>query len=454
MSEKPGLKAFGVVLFAEGISQLGSALTGFAMGIWAYQQHGQVTDFALIATAASLPRVLLSPFAGNLVDRWDRKTILVLGQVASFIATLIIAILYWTDSLAIWHMIVLNIIGSACGAVVLPALSASVSSIVDKKDIQRANGMAALAIGLIQVFSPIMAGALMTSIGIDGILILNLISFSSGMLALWWIRIPPLEKSTHGAQAVEGKFFAEMLFGWKFLYDRRGLFWLTCFNSLIGLGVMAMGIMFTPIVLGFTDEAGLGMVLTAGGVGMVVGSLAVIITGGTKRKVFAVLFTSALASIGLIITPIFASVWPVAIGGFLVMATFPLGATASQAIFQHKVPNDVQGRVFGFRNFITGISGPLSLPIIGPIADAHFEPLLVEGGTLVQSLGWLYGTGTGRGVALMTSLIGFILLIVVILACMIPSIRQVDIDLPDYLDDDPKKRDQNPQNENRYRENS
>jgi hypothetical protein len=118
------------------------------------------------------------------------------------------------------------------------------------------------------------------------------------------------------------------------------------------------------------------------------------------------------------------------------------------------VPSDVQGRVFGFRNFITGLSGPISLPIIGPLADAHFEPLLVEGGAMVQSLGWLYGIGAGRGVAFMTSLIGLFLLLVVILAWLIPSIRRIDIDLPDYLDEDPKKRDQNPQNENRYRENS
>ncbi len=437
--EKPGLKVFAILLLGGGISLFGSALTGFALGIWAYQQHGQVSDFAYIATAAALPRALLSPFAGALVDRWNRKAILIMGQIAHFSATLLIAILYWNDALEIWHMVVLNLIGSSISSVVLPTLSASISNIVPKRDIQRANGMAGLMLGFIHLLSPMISATLLVSIGLEKIIIIDLMTFASALFVLTIVPIPQPVKSASVKYADGDSIFSDMKFGWRFLFERRGLFWLTCFNSVIGLGMIWMGVLMTPIVLGFSDAKALGMIMTVGGFGMMVGSAAVIITGGAKRRVYAVLATATVACMSMIVTPVFTNVWLVAAGGFLCMASFPLGAAASQSIFQHKVPADVQGRIFGLRNFLTGITGPLSLPLIGPIADRYFMPLLLEGGALADSLGWLYGTGDGRGVAFMTSILGALLLAVVFLACVNSHLRRVDIDLPDYLDDNPKK---------------
>lgn len=434
LNKKPGLRAFSIFIFGEGLSQLGSTMTGFALGIWAYQQFGNVTDLAVITAAAAFPRVLLGPFAGSYVDRWDRKSVLLFGQLVSFLITLTIAILYWNDMLAVWHMVVLNILAGISGAFVMPAIQSSISLLVDKTDIQRANGMMGLLMGLVMVFSPALAGMLIATIGIDGILVIDIVSFSAALFVLLWINIPKPIVSSDGAEAVKGDLIAEMKFGWMFLYSRPGLFWLTILNSILAMGVLGLSIMITPVVLGFSDEKGLGFILSAGGVGLILGGLAVIITGGVQRKIYAVLGTSALSCIGMMILPIFTTVNEVALGMFLLMSFAPLGTSASQSIIQLKIPTDIQGRVFGLRNFLLGIGSPIALLIIAPAADHFFEPLLLEGGGLVDSVGILYGAGPGRGMAFLNSLMGSVMLLVVILAYLYPPVRRVDIDLPDYID--------------------
>lgn len=424
-----GMRAFTVLLVGQAISLLGSMLTGFSLGVWAYQKAGSVTDFAMIALAASLPAALLSPVAGTVVDRYNRKTILLIGQTVAVLLTLAMATLYWLDMLEVWHIILLSALSAIFNAFVMPAIASSITMLVPVNQLTRANGMMSLAVGVVHLIAPAIAGALLLGLGLKAIFLIDLTTFVFGVTALLITRIPQ-PKSLSEDQSTRESFLKSMRFGWNYILQRKGLLGLLLFYATISFNVAAIGVLITPMVLGFTDAAGLGIIASVSGFGMVLGSMLIMAWGGPERKVFGVLGAGLVICVGYILAPIRPSAVLVALGGLLVMSAFPIATACSQQIFQRKIAPDVQGRVFGFRAFIVGITSPIALLIAGPLADGIFEPMMATGGEWAALLGPIFGTGQGRGVAVMICVLGCISMVLVILAWLTPSIRKIDINLP------------------------
>jgi hypothetical protein len=121
-----------------------------------------------------------------------------------------------------------------------------------------------------------------------------------------------------------------------------------------------------------------------------------------------------------------------AVGGFGLMFTTPLMNASSQAIWQAKVAPHVQGRVFAIRRAIawsTMIAAPL---LAAPLADRVFKPAMAVGGTLEPLLGPIFGSGAGRGIGTLVTLVGILSAGVSLLALRNRSIRNVETDLPDH----------------------
>jgi len=432
MSKPTSLRPFLILLLGQGISLLGSSMTAFGLGVWVLEESGKVQDFALISLAASLPQALLSPLGGVIVDRWPRKMVLLIGQTGAVLISLTMAVLYWNQQLLVWHIIVLSAIAGSFNAVVLPAITASITMIVPKAKLSQANGLMATSIGIIQLLAPALAGVLIVVIELDGILMVDLVSFVAGIIALVWIAIPDPERTAEKEE--EPGFVRQLSFGWHYITERRGLFWLLLFHAVITFSIASIGLLFRPMVLGFTDAQGLGLIVSASGLGMVMGGILVSIWGGPESKIKAILFASLLIGIGCVLTPIVPSVWAVAVGGMIIMAAFPLATTSNQTLFQRKVARDVQGRVSGFKRFVLGLMSPLAFLILGPLSDRVFEPMMAEGGSMVNTLGSLFGVGKGRGVALLVSALGCVTIFAVLLAYLNPRIRNLERELPDFDD--------------------
>src|SRR3990172_2252777 len=162
------MRVFSVIWFGQLVSTLGSGLTGFALGVWVYQQTHSVTLFALNMLAQTLPNVLLAPIAGALADRWDRRRVMLLSDVGAGLSTLAIALLFLSGRLEIWHVYIVTAVGAACTAFQWPAYSAATTMLVPKQQLGRAGGMVQIGEAMGQLISPALAGALFVAIGLGG----------------------------------------------------------------------------------------------------------------------------------------------------------------------------------------------------------------------------------------------------------------------------------------------
>ncbi len=429
MLRQSGMRGFFVIWAGQALSMLGSGLSGFALGVWVYQKTGSATQFAMIALAATLPAVLVSPLAGVLVDRWDRRRVMILSDLGAALGTAALALLYWRGALALWHILVASALGASLGAFQGPAWQASVTLLVPRAHYARASGLAQMAQAAASILAPLLAGVLMLAIGVTGVLLIDLASFLVAMASLLAVRIP--RPAADAAGSARPGFWREARAGWAAIAERRGLrdmlLLFAALNFLLGM-VNALAV---PMLLSFTDAARLGGTLSVAGLGMLAGSLLLSIWGGPRRKIHGVLGFLILLGLGVALVGLRPSTALVTAGFFLVMFCAPIVNGSSQVIWQRKVPAGLQGRVFATRGMVAMAAAPLAYLISGPLADRLFVPLLLEGGALAGKLGHLLGTGPGRGIGLMFLLSGLFTSLISALAYLNRSLRHVETDLPD-----------------------
>ncbi|HEY0734807.1 MAG TPA: amino acid adenylation domain-containing protein [Herpetosiphonaceae bacterium] len=428
-----GMQVFFVIWIGQLVSIIGSGLTGFALGVWVLQETGSVTEFALISLFAMLPFILISPIAGVLVDRWDRRKAMIVSDTVAALTTLAIVLLYRADNLSIWMIYLLTAISSASRAFQLPAYTAATTLLVPREQLGRANGLVQLAQGIGQLISPVLAGVLVTWIGLSGVIAVDLITFIFAVITLMAVRIPRPEISAEGRQA-RGSLRQESAFGWHYIKQRPGLMGLLIFFAASNFLVSMVVVLANPLVLSFPSgsPAVLGTVLSVAGAGMLVGSIVMSIWGGPRRRVNGVLIPMALSAVCIILAGLQPSALLLTVMAFFFLFTMPFVGASSQAIWQSKVPADIQGRVFSTRAMIATAATPIAYLIAGPLADYVFQPLLENADApLASSIGQIIGYGPGRGIGLMFIVFGLLTLLAVVLGYMYPRIRLVEDELPD-----------------------
>ncbi len=429
-----GMFGFTLVWLGQVVSLLGTGMSGFALTIWAWEITGQATALALVGFFTFGPTVLLSPVAGALVDRWDRKLVMMLSDLAAGLMTIIVLALYATDHLQIWHLYITGAFTGAFQAFQFPAYSAAVTTMLPKEQYARANGMLSLAEGAAGVFAPMAGGILLGIIGISGILVIDIVTFIVAIGALLMVRIPP-PATTQAGRASQGSLWQESLYGFRYIWERPSLLGLQLvflssnLVSSFGFTVLA------PMILAQTgnDELALGSVQSAMGIGGLAGGLLLSVWGGLKRRVHGVLLGMALSSLaGELVLGLGTSPLAWGVGAFFAAFFIPLVNGSNQAIWQAKVAPDVQGRVFATRRLIAQISWPAALLVAGPLADYVFEPAMAVGGSWNDSLGGLVGTGPGAGMALMLVITGTLGALVGLSGYAFPAVRNAEDILPDH----------------------
>jgi DHA3 family macrolide efflux protein-like MFS transporter len=433
-----GMRTFLAIWFGQVVSTLGSGLSAFALGVWAYRLTGSATALSLITLFSTLPNTLLSPLAGALIDRWGRRTVLLINNFGSGACTLIMAALYWAGVLQIWHVYALVLASRCFGVFQLPAFSSATALLVPRNQLVRANGMAQLGPAAAQIAAPLLAAALMDWIGVGGVLFLDCSSFLFAAATLLATRIPQPPVSAAGEEG-RGTLLFESFYGWTYIRKRSGLLGLLLFFAFANYCLSVVQILVTPLVLSFGTARTLGMVLSAGAVGAVAGGLALGIWGGGKslRRIPVILGFTLLQGATLLLGGLKPNALLVAGAMSVALFALPVIRGSSEAIWQSKVPQDLQGRVFAIRRMIAGVAFPLAGASAGVLADRVFKPLLLPGGALAGSVGRVIGVGPGRGVGLMFMLFGVLTLlsVAVIYACR--PVRNVEAELPDVLGDEP-----------------
>ena len=425
---------FLTVWFGQMVSLLGSSMTGFALGVWIYQQTGSATSFALILLANMLPKAVLAPFAGVAADRYNRRIIMIATDLGAGLATVLVAGLFITGNMQVWHIYLLTAINASMGALQGPAFGASVTQLVPKAQLGRANGLMQLGGGVSQIAAPVLAGVLMAISGLAAVLLIDMLSFLFAVGVLLLVRFPAVTSGNEAEAEGNGlSWVQQILQGVAYLRERPGLMGLVLVFSAVNFFVGMAEAVLTPLVLSFTTADRLGVIMTIGGVGMLAGSILMSVWGGGKRKVYAVFGAYAFLSLGVLLAGVAPSIVVITVAVFLAFFFLPIVMSASQAIMQAKVPANIQGRVFSFEMMLHTLAFGLAFLTAGFLADRIFEPLMAESGLLTGSVGLIIGSGAGRGMGLMFVLTGILALAVATAALLNPRIRNVDTEVPDAV---------------------
>ena len=266
-----GMSTFIITWFGQVVSLIGSGLTSFALGVWVFERTGSPTLFALIGLFAVVPKVIFSPLAGALVDRWDRRTVMILADLGAGLSTLFIALMLFAERLELGHIYLASGLSSLFGTFQWPAYTAAVTQLVPHRHLGRANGMNQFGRAAAEIFSPLLAGVLVLTIQLQGVILIDVITFGFAMLSLIIVRFPKLD--TTPPQDHFSTFKEDLTFGWKFILARSGLLNLLFFQTTINFIWGMVGALIVPLILSFTTSDQLGAIITIAGTGMLTGSL-------------------------------------------------------------------------------------------------------------------------------------------------------------------------------------
>ncbi|MEO3808382.1 MFS transporter [Sphaerisporangium sp. B11E5] len=431
-----GFRAFTVLWCGQFVSLTGSALSGFALGVYVYQVTGSATTLGLIYALSALPFVLASPFTGSLVDRFGAKRAMVAANAGSLIVMSVLAAALFIDASAVWPVGLVVASLSVLAALQMPAFEASVPLLVPKGQLGRANGMRLIAVASSQVLAPVAGGFLLLAIGIDGIILMDCVSFGAALLTLMWVRIPRVRRPAEAAAAGVAALLRDFWVAWRYVAARRGLLALLVFLAALEFCAGFVDVSITPLVLAFATPGALGTVLTIGGAGMIAGSLAMTAWGGPRRRVRAILGCSLVLAVAIVAGATRPDVVLVAVAAFVFFAVLAVVIGSNQSLWQSKVEPHLLGRVIALRNMVASVPRLLAFGLAGLAADQVFQPFVGRDQVRSPLLAAFIGDGPGRGFALLMMVMGLLLALCAVLAYLSPRLRHLEDELPDVTPED------------------
>jgi hypothetical protein len=257
--------------------------------------------------------------------------------------------------------------------------------------------------------------------------VIDAATFAVGVVTLAIVRFPSYDRTAPG----KVKVLDDVRFAWHYLRERQGLLALLWIYAGVNFLLSATAVLQIPLIISFSTEAAAGVVLSVAGVGAVLGSLLVSSLGTPKHLIRAVLLGIFTVGILTALTGARKSLLLIAACTALAFFLNPIINSSSQVVWQTKVAEGVQGRVFALRYMIARIVSPLAILIAGPIADNVFGPLLEVDGGLANSVGSMIGTGQGRGIGFIFILGGIGTVALAVAGWSMPHVRNLETELPD-----------------------
>ncbi|WP_030453964.1 non-ribosomal peptide synthetase/MFS transporter [Herbidospora cretacea] len=429
---KPGMKRFAALAAGQLVSITGTALTEFALPLWIYMTTGSLVNFALFSVLALVPGMLAAPIAGTVVDRFDRRKVILVSDIAAGGTQLALGALVWTGNLMVWHVYPLLVLLSLALTFQRVAWAAAVPQIVPKRFLGHANGLMGMVGGLANLVPPLAAAGLMSVVGLGGILVIDVVSYTVAIVTVLLVRFP----KTMGWRRRE-PLLTELVNGLRFTWGNRGIRSMLLFFAVVNLFMSPLFLLVSPLVLSFGDLQDVGRVTFAGGLGVFVGGLLMTIWGGPRRRrLRGQLWSTVALSAGAVVVGAQENLVVIAAGVFGMFFSLTVLNGIYNTIIQVKVPQRFHGRVFALNQLVAFSTLPIGYGLVAPYGTALFEPLMVEGGLLAGSVGLVIGTGEGRGIALMYVLFAIVMATAVLVARFIRGLWHFDDRVPDALPDD------------------
>ncbi len=369
------LPRFVMIWAGQAASQFGSQLAQFALVWWITQTTGSAIALTMGTLAAILPSVIVMPFAGALVDRWDRRRIMLTTDTLSAVVAFGLAGLFAAGQVQIWHVYAAILIRAVLGAFQFPAMQASTTMLVPEAHLARVGGLNQMLQGAMGIFAPA-GGALVLSLApIAAAMGIDVLTALMAVVPMLFVTIPqPARKAATGPAVRGPALLNEMREGVRFLFGQPGLVFVAGMASLLNFLLTPTGAL-APILI--TRQFGgqvsdLAIFEAAGGVGLVLGGLVMSAWGGFKRRIYTTILGAVGIGVGITLIGIApASTFSLAITGMFLAAVMQAFANSSvMALFQSMIPTHAQGRVMSLLNTAAMGISPFSLLIAGPFAEA------------------------------------------------------------------------------------
>ena len=384
------------------VSQLGSAMTGFALILWSYTKNGSAMTVSFLSFFQYVPYIVVSLFAGTFVDRHSKKKIMLVSDTIAAVCSLVILLLNTGNGLKIGHIYMVNFIIGFMNAFQGPASDVAIGKMVPEDKLATVSGMNSFSENLTIVMAPVFAASLFAFGGLKFILWIDLGSFLVAFLVLLFvITIPHDEPEVTQEEAV----FSGCAEGFSYLKINRGIFWIVLTMALLNyFSRLTYENILSPMILARSgnDSVCLGIVNAAIGIGGIVGGM-IVATGKFSKNKAKMIYVSAMLSFlfGDLLMGVGRNVIFWSIAGVAASLPIPFVIAGQRLILYQKVPEQIQGRVFAVRNAIQFSTIPLGILLGGFLADYVFEPFMRKENGISTVLHTLVGAGSGSGMAVM-----------------------------------------------------
>jgi MFS transporter, DHA3 family, macrolide efflux protein len=424
------MQTFIIIICGQLVSNLGSRLTDFGLGVWIFQETHSATSFALSILISALPRIVLAPFIGALVDRWDRRKIMIISDTILAGRTLAVLLILLFGRLSIWQIYVMNAVGSVFESFHGLSWSASTTLLVPKKHLARVNGITQVFGSGTSMLAPALAGVLFVLVGMKGIAAIDLISWAFAVVPLLFVRIPAPAKRKVALESPT--VLKEVAEGWKYIIKLKGMLFLLLAYSAIGFFGITTEVLRGPYVLYSHGPAEYGIIESVVSIGTLVGGLLLAIIGNPKNAIPIILFSEFLTCVFSILMGAIPAYWVLLVSVFLYYLAISYCDGTIVALWQRKIPPELQGRVFALKDTLTMSLMPLGILCFSPLAEFWMEPNLLPGGAWASNIGRIIGVGKGRGIGFLFIASGLISVIVVALAVANRKVRRIEAEIQDF----------------------
>lgn len=416
------LKQFIILWSTQSISQLGSAMTNFALVIWLYQSSGSALTTSLLTVCSYAPYVIMSIFAGAISDKWDKKKVMLICDSFAALCTVAVFILLKTNNLAVWHLYMLNALNGLMNTIQQPASDVAATIITPEKHYQKTSGMRSFSNSLVTILTPVLATAFAAFAGVECVILFDLATFFIAFfILLFFIKLPKAENQKERQESL----LKSAKSGLVYLKNNRGILWLILFLAAINLIASVYDAALPAMILSLADEKVLGLVNTCVGIATLLGSVIVTFLPQPKNRV-KVICNCLLISMSTenFMLAFGKSPWIWCVGAVFGWLAIPLMNANMDVIFRTKIPVEMQGRVYSARNTLQFFTIPLGYLLGGALVDNVFEPFM-EKVPKDSLLAVLFGSKKGSGAAFLFFVIGIAGVAVCLIFRRIKAIREL-----------------------------
>lgn len=399
-----------VFWLSQSVSQLGSAMTGYALIVWAYKQTGSVLTVSLMSFCSFAPYIIASSVTGPLIDRYKKKTIIVLSDLAAALSSLAVLLFLLQGKLNLGHIYGVNIIIGCMNSLQSPAVSVAVNNMVPKDKYKQVSGMDSFSGNLVAVTAPMLAAFVLSVLGLEGVIFIDLISFLFAVAVL--IFKVSIKEAGDKTKEQKEAYFSSLKSGYLYLMENKGLLFIMISIAFMNFfSRLTYENVLSPMLLARSGggDIAFGIVSAVLGIGGLIGGI-LVSAGKTFKSNLKMIYYSAAFSflLGDLLMGLGRNVYLWVIAGLAASIPIPFISAGQRILMYEKIPKEMLGRIFAVRNAIQYSTIPLGILLGGVLADFVFEPFMSSGNLLAAFLGSLVGKGKGSGMAVMFLITGIL----------------------------------------------